>query len=150
LIHKLKIVTFADSLQMVINWVQALRGETESPLSLSDKSFDETKYVETYRGNTFFTLFHAVTKLHLCYVFGEYRKALETSRAVREIAHQLTGMIWTVLFDFWNGLTLAANYAEAGENERKNYLNEMEEGQRSLAVLAESCPENFLCHSLLL
>lgn len=150
LIKKLKIVTFADSLQMVINWAQALRGETRSPLSLSNDNFDESEYAETYRGNSFFTLFHAVAKLHLFYNFGEYRKALETSRAVRDIAHQLKGMIWTVLFDFWNGLTLAANFDGSTEDEKRAYLDEMEEAQKRLAVLAESCPENFRCQSLLL
>jgi transcriptional regulator with GAF, ATPase, and Fis domain/tetratricopeptide (TPR) repeat protein len=150
LIKKLKIVAFADSLKMIMNWAQALRGETRSPLSLSDEEFDEDEYVETYRDNAFFTLFHGIAKLHLFYNFGEYRRALETSRAIRAIAHQLTGMIWTVLFDFWNGLTLAASYADASEDERRAYLDEMERARQSLGLLAESCPENFLCQSRLL
>lgn len=150
LIKKLKITSFADCLKMIMNWALALQGETESPLSLSNEEFDENEYVETYRDNPFFTMFHAIVKLHLFFVFGEHRKALETVLAVRGIVHQLTGMIWSVLFDFWNGLTLAANYADATVEERKAYLEEMEKAQRSLAVLAENCPENFLCQSLLL
>jgi predicted ATPase len=39
LIQKLKIVTLADSLKMVMNWARALRKETESPLSLTGEGF---------------------------------------------------------------------------------------------------------------
>lgn len=150
LIKKLKITSFADSLRMIMNWALALQGKTESPLSLSDEGFDENEYVETYRDNPFFTMFHAILKLHLFYAFGEYSKALETARAVRGIVHQLTGMVWSVMFDFWNALTLAANYADANARERRTYLAEMEKTQKSFAVLADNCPENFLCQSLLL
>ncbi len=150
LIKKLKITSFADSLRMIMNWALALQGKTQSPLSLSDEGFDEDEYVETYRHNQFFTMFHAILKLHLFYVFGEYRKALETSRTVLGIVHQLTGMVWSIMFDFWNALTLAANYSGAAVGERRTYLEEMEKTQESFAVLAENCPENFLCQSLLL
>ena len=88
-------------------------------------------------------------KLQLCYLFGEFGQALEAARNAR-VAHQLSGTIWPVEFDFWNGLTLAANYANAAEEERADYLAEMEEARRSLGILAENCPENFRCQWLLL
>ncbi|MGH7792324.1 MAG: GAF domain-containing protein, partial [Thermodesulfobacteriota bacterium] len=150
LIKKLKITSFADSLRMIMNWALALQGETESPLSLSDEGFDENEYVEAYRDNPFFTMFHGILKLHLFYVFGEYSKALETSRTVGGIVHQLTGMVWSVMFDFWNGLTLAANYAAATPDQQRVYLREMENARKLFAVLAENCPENYLCQKLML
>jgi transcriptional regulator with GAF, ATPase, and Fis domain len=66
------------------------------------------------------------------------------------IVRHLEGMIWTVVFDFWNGLTLAANYASAAEDEQRTYLAELEKARSSLAILAENCPENYLCQTLLL
>ncbi len=149
LINKLKITSFADALKIMLNWARALRGETISPLSLSDETFDENKYSETYRGNAFFTTFQAVARLHLCYVFEEYAKSLEAARTARWTVYQLSGTIWPVLFDFWNALTLAANYTGATDDERTAYLEEMGDTERSLRVLAENCPENFLCQSLL-
>ncbi|HWN98288.1 MAG TPA: sigma 54-interacting transcriptional regulator, partial [Blastocatellia bacterium] len=89
-------------------------------------------------------------RLHLCYLFEKYGEALEAARSARWTVYQLSGTIWPVLFEFWNALTLAANYAGATDDERTAYLEEMQKAQRSLEVLAESCPENFLCHSLLL
>ena len=150
LIKKLKITSFADALKIMVNWARALRGETRSPLSLSDEGFDEQVYAETYRDNPFFTTFYAVARLHLLYNFGEYSSALEAARKASETVFQLAGTIWPVMFDFWNSLTLAANYGDASPDERRTYLAEMEKAQRSFAVLAESCPENFLCQSLIL
>ncbi len=150
LIRKLKATAFADSFTIILNWARALQGETGAPLSLSGEGIDENDYVNTYRGNPFFTTFYAVAKLHLSYVFGEHASALEAARLARGVVYHLSGTIWPVMFDFWNGLTLAASYADAAEGERSVYLEEMERAQQSLAVLAENCPENFLCQSLLL
>jgi predicted ATPase len=150
LIKKLKITSFADALRIMLNWARALRGQTAARLSLSDEEIDEEHYLETYRGNPFFTTFHSVARLHLCYILEEYAKALEAARAARKIVHHLSGTIWPVLFDFWQGLTLAANYHEATKSEQRAYLEEMERARKSFAVLADNCPENFLCQSLLL
>ncbi len=150
LFKKLKVASVGDGQKALLNWARALQGETRAPTSLSDGEFDETEYVETYRDNPFFTICYAVTKLQLCYLFGETGKALEVARLGRAIVHHLEGTIWPVIFEFWNGLTLAANYAGAGEGQQKSYLAEIEKARRSFAVLAENCPENYLCQSLLL
>src|SRR6185369_7434262 len=134
----------------MLNWARALEGETVSPVSLSDEAFDEDDYAATYRGNAFFTTFQAVAKLQLCYAFEKNTEALAAARAARWTVYQLSGTIWPVLFEFWNCLTLAANYDSAADDERTAYLEEMKKAQRSFDVLAENCPENFLCYSLLL
>jgi predicted ATPase len=150
LINKLKISSFADALKIMLNWARALEGGTISPISLSDETFDENEYAATYLGNAFFTTFQAVARLQLCYAFEKYTEALEAARAARWTVYQLSGTIWPVLFEFWNCLTLASNYDEAADDEKTAYLEEMKKAQRLFEVLAENCPENFLCHSLLI
>src|SRR5262249_38732347 len=122
LIQKLKAAAFADSLRLLLNWARALQGKTRAPLSLSDESFDESQYVETYRGNPFFTGIYAVIRLQLSYLFGDVAQALEAAQTGRAVIHHLSGTIWPIEFDFWNGLTLAAAYAQAGEEQRSSYL----------------------------
>jgi predicted ATPase/transcriptional regulator with GAF, ATPase, and Fis domain len=150
LFKKLKVAAVGDGLIVMLNWAQALRGKTRTPLSLSDEEFDEGTYLDTYRGNPFYTMFYAAAKLHISYLLGEYGKALEAARLTREIVHFLSGTIWTVVCDFWTGLTLAANYRDAAEGEQNVYLEEMEKARRSLTVLADNCPENYRCQALLL
>jgi transcriptional regulator with GAF, ATPase, and Fis domain/tetratricopeptide (TPR) repeat protein len=149
LINKLKITSFADALKIMLNWARALEGGTISPISLSDETFDENEYAATYLGNAFFTTFQAVARLQLCYAFEKYTEALEAARAARWTVYQLSGTIWPVLFEFWNCITLAANYDGAAADEKTAYLSEMKKAQRLFEVLAENCPENFLCYSLL-
>ncbi len=150
LFKKLKVTAIGDGMKVILNWARALRGETKIPLSLSDEGFDEDVYAETYRGNHFYTMFYAAAKLHVSYLLGENAKALEFACLVREIAPALSGTIWTVICDFWTGLALAANYAEATDDERSSFLRQIRQSQSSMAELAENCPENFLCQSLLL
>lgn len=149
LIRKLKNTGFADALQLLLNWARALQGRTDTPLSLSSESFDEDEYVQTYRGNPFFTTFHAVAHLHLCYLMGEHHEAPRAASRAREVVYQLAGTLWPPVFEFWNALTLAANFPTATHEERATHLEEMWKARRSLAVLAENCPDNFLCKSLL-
>src|SRR5262249_20388657 len=80
LIQRLKAVAFADSVKLLLNWARALQGRTRGPLSLSDDSFDENQYVETYRGSPFFTAIHAVTRLQLCCLFEDLPEALDAAR----------------------------------------------------------------------
>ena len=96
LVRKLKAAAFADSLQVVVNWARALQGATRGPFSLSDEMMDEDDYVERYRDNPFFAAIYTVVKLQLCYLFGDFAKALETAEAGRErrrppLGHDLAG-----------------------------------------------------------
>ena len=98
----------------------------------------------------FFTVIHAVTRLQLCYLFGDLAQALEAARTARGMVHHLSGTIWPIEFGFWNGLTLAAAYPQAPAEQRASWLAEIDAARRSHAALAAHCPENFLCQSLLL
>jgi predicted ATPase/signal transduction histidine kinase len=147
---QLKNTSFADALRLMINWARALQGRTAGALSLSDPVFDEQKYVETYRDNPFFSMFHAIARLHLCFLLDDAAGAAQAADAVRVTAHQLTGMLWSVQFEFWNGMRLAAQQGTADMPQRAVARTELEAAQQSLAALAASCPENFRCHALLL
>ncbi|HWB39605.1 MAG TPA: serine/threonine-protein kinase PknK, partial [Gemmatimonadales bacterium] len=149
-VRKLKAVSFADSLQILVNWGRALQGKTGTPSSLSGENLDEAEYLRTYGDSPFFTTLHAVTRLHLCVLMGEYQDALLAARAARQVVGHMSGTIWPVEYEFWNGLALAANYGDAGADERAGFLEELAAARQSLATLAESCPENFRCRSLLL
>jgi len=150
LIRKLKNTGFADAHQLILNWARALRGETAARLSLSAEGFDERSYAETYAGNPFFTMFHLTAKLQLAYLFEEFDQALAAAQSARRIAHHLSGTIWPVLVNFWGGLTMATCYGDAAADEQRAFLQEIKKSQAALAILAENCPENYLCPSLLL
>jgi hypothetical protein len=132
-----------------LNWAQALQGRTSGRLSLSDATFDEQQFIEAHqRDASFFLTFVYTARLHLCVLLEEFSDALTAAQQARSVA--VTGTIWPVLIDFWGGLAGAAVLDGASEEERSLLRRQLGAAERTLSELAETCPENFRCMSLLL
>ncbi|MEO8184241.1 MAG: sigma 54-interacting transcriptional regulator, partial [Deltaproteobacteria bacterium] len=150
LTRRLEVTAFSDALALMLNWARALRAQTEAPLSLSAAGFDETDYVETYRDNPFFSLFHQVARLQISYLLGAEDQALAAAERAQELRHHLAGTIWPVWVDFWGGLALAQSHARCTPEAWLARRARLADAHASLALLAENCPENFQCLALLL
>jgi Nif-specific regulatory protein len=150
LLRKLKMSGFVDAQEIMLRWALALQGLTHSPTSLSGDGFDEEAYAAAYASDPFMTTFIQVAKLQLCFTFEEYERAQEAARLAETTIRSLGGTIWPVLLDFWTGLTSAALYSSADEQEQRRYWDGLVRRRDSLKVLEENCPENFRCFSLLL
>jgi predicted ATPase/transcriptional regulator with GAF, ATPase, and Fis domain len=148
-LEKIKMSSLVPPQTLIMNWVRALQGRTTDKLSLSDDSFQEETYLETYGTHPFSLTFYYVAKLSLYVTFGAYDRAFEAGQKARRVVQHLSGTIWPVLLDFFYGLTLAALYRDATEEQRRTYLTELTALRDSLGVLAENCAENFGCYSLL-
>ena len=112
LIKKLKAAAFADSVKIILNWARALQGRTRAPLSLSDEGIDESEYVERTAATRSSRPSMPSPSCSSATCSGARRRRWRPPGA-RGRVHQLSGTIWPVEFDFWNGLALAANYADA-------------------------------------
>jgi predicted ATPase/signal transduction histidine kinase len=150
LLLQLKNPAFADALRLMMAWARALQVAPAGPIALTAPEFDEHHYVATYRDNPFFSMFHAIARLHVCYTLDDLPGAARAAAAVSATAASLTGMLWSVQFEFWNGMRLAAGFADASPAHRAEAKSELQVASRSLAALAESCPENYRCFALLL
>ncbi len=150
LVERLKNAGFADVLRLMLAWARALQGQSDAPLSLTSPGFDEDAYVQRYRSNAFFSLFHAVARLHLCYLLDDYAGAQQAGLAAQASAQRLTGMIWSVQYQLWYGLTMAALHADVDALQRTHARQALVGASKTLLVLAESCPENFRSAALLL
>jgi predicted ATPase/transcriptional regulator with GAF, ATPase, and Fis domain len=139
---------FRDAQQAMINWALALQGRTVGPLSLSNEHLDELAFIARYAGSAplFMTILRCAT-LHLCVVFDEPQRGLDAVERAREVT--IPGTMWPVLNDFWSTLILTAASHQSRAEIRAQYASRIEEVRHSLDALAESCPENFRCFSLL-
>jgi predicted ATPase len=139
---------FRDALRVMLNWALALQGRTVGTVSLSNEYLDEEDFIARYAATAplFMTILRCA-KLHLCVVFGETESGLEAVERAREVT--IPGTMWPVLEDFWGALALAAAYEAASPDDRARYRSRIEAAADSLRQLAESCPENFRCFSLL-
>jgi len=145
LLRRMRLTGLAAAHNVMLNWARALQGRTEAPLCLSDADFNEADFVAAYRENPFFmTVFH-VARLQLAVVFEHAAGAREAAQRARQLGPWGRGTIWPVLLEFWGGLAAALeNEPGAAETSR------LDEACAALGVLAENCPENFRCFSLLL
>jgi predicted ATPase/signal transduction histidine kinase len=150
LLAQLKNPAFADALRLMLAWARALMNARPGSVSLTGADFDEARYVATYRDNPFFSMFHAIARLNVCFTLDDLAGAAKAAAAVRGTAVSLTGMLWSVQFQFWNGMRLAVQFAEGSEEQRAHWLEEIRAAQLTLAPLAESCPDNYRCRALLL
>ena len=150
LLAQLKNPAFADALRLMLAWARALMNATPGSVSLSNGDFDEARYIATYRDNPFFSMFHAIARLSVCFTLEDAAGAAKAAAAVRRTAVSLTGMLWSVQFQFWNAMQLAAQFTEGSEEQRAAWLDDMRAAHCTLAPLAESCPDNYRCWALLL
>ena len=148
-LEKVKMTDFLVAHRIMLNWAGALQGRTQSRLSLSDATFDEQRFVQAYtKIAPFFLMFVYTAKLHVCVLFGAYADALTCAVRAKEVAP--TGTIWPVLIDFWGSLAVSALCEGASADERVGYSNQLATVEQSMAELADACPENFRCFSLLI
>jgi predicted ATPase len=139
---------FRDVQRVMLNWALALQGRTAGPLSLSNEHLDEEEFISRYSATAplFLTILRCA-KLHLCVIFDEPGPGIDAANRVGAVT--IPGTMWPVLEDFWSALTLAAAYRAATPDEKARYRSRIAASAESLDQLAQNCPENFRCYSLL-
>jgi predicted ATPase/transcriptional regulator with GAF, ATPase, and Fis domain len=148
LLEKLNMTDFRAAHRVILNWARALQGRTAGWLSLSDSTFDESRFIEQYEHTApFFLTFVYAARLHLCLVFEQYSEALLA--AGRAEAAAVSGTVWPVLIEFWGALAAAARFDSFPDEERAVHRARIMAARQTLMELAESCPENFRCYALL-
>jgi predicted ATPase/transcriptional regulator with GAF, ATPase, and Fis domain len=149
LLERIRMTDFRVALQIVINWSMALQGRTAGPLSLSDASFDgDALLADGGAAPPFFLTFVYTARLHLCVLLEQHAAAVEFSRRARAVT--LVGTVWPVLLDFWGSLAITGAWPDLTAAERPAARADLDRALTSLSELADSCPENFRCFSLIL
>ncbi len=147
LIEKLKLTNFADAQRLLINWIRALKTSGTRAWSLASEEFQPEEFKAKHEDKPFFTSFYFMSRLHLAYLSENYQEALQVIREAQWTMQALRGTIWPVVWDFWRGLTITALHPDAATDD---FRDDLESIRDTLATLADNCPENFLCYSLLL
>jgi predicted ATPase/GAF domain-containing protein len=149
LLDAIRMSDFSVVLQVMLNWARALRGQTASPVSLSDDTFDEEALMARYaRAAPFFLTFFQTARLHLALVFDEPARALAAAEEAWKVVQ--IGTVWPVLVDAWGALAIARAWEGLSPAERVTYRERFDAARASVLELAGHAPENFRCFALML
>ncbi len=125
--------------------IQALKGLTEDPTSLSGPNFDAEAHMERQReeNNIYGLCFALYHKIKLLYLFGRYAQALETAR---ELERHIKAPLGTLIISehyYYQGLILAALLHQPETTRRGKYKRMINRNINKLAKWSALCPENF-------
>ncbi len=147
--NRVKMHHFAGGQQVILQWGRALNGLTVGPTTFTDDSFDEERYLQTYRGHSLFEMFYFVAKLAVLYTFGDYPGACAAACEARRVIRDFPGTIWDELTVFYHALSLTACYRSLPEAERKAADATLENCALRLQHWAENSPHLFRAQHLI-
>jgi diguanylate cyclase (GGDEF)-like protein len=128
--------------QVVLNLI----GATKHRDRLSGEIYDETKMLpilqqEQHTSALFDLYWH---KLMLCYLFGQFDRALENAKLARQYLDGEIATLSVPLFHFYESLACLAVYGEASRWEKIRLIARVRSNQRKLKRWAKTSPMNHL------
>lgn len=121
--------------------VRCLQGETMSPASFNDASFDEEAFVKDLGSfaSRHFAHFYFVTKMLTLYLWREYGAAARTAEAAAEYLKASAGMLHSAEHLFLDALIRAAESGGNGSSPKRTLAR----ASRKFRAWAARCPANF-------
>lgn len=122
-----------------------LQGKATHPCNLIGESFDETVMLSRLRAaqnhQSLFAFYAA--KTILCYLFQDYRQAVEAANAAKPFAGSGAGLMLSAVYDFYAALAYLA-YCDATDTAQfEQYQQIILEHQHKLQQWAKSAPMNY-------
>ena len=128
--------------QLVLNLI----GNGENKTSLVGDAYNEEKllplHFEANDRNAINYVF--LSKLILCYLFGDFLQAAKNAERTEEYLDGVTGMIAVPLFHFYNSLVLLKILDNASNSEKEDWLNRVNVNQEKMQKWAHHAPMNYL------
>ncbi len=143
LLERLQLHSYAEMQRIMVQWSEALRGRTDSPVTLSGGGFDEERYLKLFGGGGIFRALHATVKLDLLVTFGYVEEARRYAAEESAAADVFVGSIWPAMFAFRHILAICAWLPGAPAGERAAADAKLDALAARLARWAESAPDNF-------
>lgn len=123
-----------------------LLGRSKDPIVLTGEAYDEEKMMiqNKERNDQTGTFFVHFNKLILCYLFGEYDKALNHSIESRKLLEAVLAKFEIPNHHFYESLTMLALYERASTSDRARYRRRIRKNARQMKKWAKDAPENYL------
>ncbi|MBH8561679.1 AAA family ATPase [Nostoc sp. CENA67] len=145
LLLKLNQQTAIGSTKIVRQLCLNLIDHSINKCALSGEVFDEAAMLASLRetNNNMLVFLFYFAKLMLCYIFKDTAQAVENIRLSAENVVYITGIIYSVVYNFYCSLTLLAHYPNVSKSEQEEYLNQVLKNQENMKVWATHASCNF-------
>ncbi|WP_437740773.1 GAF domain-containing protein [Sorangium sp. So ce1504] len=140
LVQRLKDSPSAATLQIMLQMVANLTGQTKSRDTLSDDTFDEASFAATLGDTPLAALWYHVTKAQLAFLYEDPQGALAHADLAAPMMALAGAMPIVDMLPFYTVLSMLA-LPDAAERERRGAAIAAHEAR--LSLLAASCPENY-------
>ncbi|RNB87070.1 GAF domain-containing protein [Brevibacillus fluminis] len=143
----------SDNFVLYQQWIYALQGLTESPVSFVTKEFDEDAFMRQVQNTEFFatTLFQYYTyKTQLHYLQGEYEQAVQYANQAKPYMVYATHLPHLAECLFYHSLSIAGNMEKWNGWKRKRMTARLKANLRRFQDWAKHCAENYEHKVLLL
>ncbi|MBR9865642.1 MAG: diguanylate cyclase [Oceanospirillales bacterium] len=134
-----------DSGTLFLQLQRNLLGLTDGPCSLSDDQFDEALCLEGMRQRQFMTGIanYHIYSAEVCFLYGEYERALEHVRAQDELIKSAMSLPQLVRFYITSFLTLSTLYPDMELEQQTETRARLERDHARMKRWADSCEANF-------
>ena len=145
----IKRVGYADMLyfcKLSQKYVSALEGDAHGRCDFSSEEFHETSLIREMkrkcRHSSVFAFYYTI-KIQLCFLSGQFEKALDAAASMEEIASEIKGLIFFPEHYFYAALSMARIYPAAPKRQKKRVLRRMKKIKNRFAVWSKNAAVNF-------
>ncbi len=145
-IHNLKQKTAFHWHQIYQQTILNLMGHSDDPCCLHGKAYNKKVMLPLHQeANDRTAIFHLFfNELTLCYLFGQYAKAITVSTITESYLDSVNGMLVVPLFHFYDSLARLAIYTDSSPSKRKKILAKVADNQRKLQKWSNHATTNYL------
>lgn len=134
-------------LQIVTQYIAALRGLTLHRASFSNENFDETSLfketeISVTQKKQYF--YYYACKIEVCYLFGYYEEALAWVKETEIKSERTYSPVMVHKHRLYHFLSIAAKYPSASLKDKRMYLKLLAKQLREMDQWARSCPQSAL------
>ena len=139
--------------ELAARWVDLVRqlslsllGKTDDPCYLASQSYDEASMLVHYYAINDRPLiqFFYINKVHIYYLFRDYRKAIEYALEAEKHPEWVVGMYSEAMLNFYHSLAQLAIFPEVGKLEQGRIIEKIAKNQVLMKNWAHHAPMNFL------
>ena len=131
--------------RQILQFIQALKGQTPVRYELSGNGLDHSEYLKQTRaeGNDFGLCLALYHKMVLLFLYRKHEEALQAAQELDEHSAVFLGTIMIANHYFYYSLILIALLKEGGAHPQRKYKSIIRRNLRMFKKWADLCPENF-------